>query len=118
VGEGQELDAARELTGRERLGHGGLEDDLDREHGGEQERDPGVAPAASQASDRKPERDAAGDLGLAEEAHGRGEEVEPGRADGLHEIDQRAIELAQGPERDEHAQRDEERREQRDADQR
>ena len=118
VGEREQLDRAGQLSGWERLGHGRLEDDLDREHGGEQERDPSIALAASQAGEGEPEGDAAGDLSLAEEADGRREEVEPRRADGLHEIDHRAIELVQCAEGDEDAQRDEEQREQRDADQR
>jgi hypothetical protein len=118
VGERDQLDGARELLGRDRLSDGSLEHDFSGEHGGEQERDPGVRLAAAQAGYGDPEGDATGDLGLTENADGRGEQVEPGRADGLHEIDQLAIEVAHRAERDENPERDEERREQGDADQR
>src|SRR2546430_1344589 len=50
--------------------HGGLEGELDGEPGREEERDPGVSLAAAQAGRREPERDATGDLGLAEDADG------------------------------------------------
>ena len=118
VREWHQLDAPRQLVGRERLWHERLDDDLDRSDHDDQERHPGIDLAATEAGPRETERDPAGDLGLPEDADSGGEDVEPRCVHGLGDIDHGAIELTQRTDRDQGAQSDEGCRKQRDADQR